>query len=396
MANETALKWQGPQPQQDQREDEEKKGRGRSGTEGVKNVAGTPKNILGNAKKIYDTAQKVRAVASALNPWVLAIIISIIGLILVYMFFFSGHSTTGDTDTQSSTPPAAGGGSIPAITIPGLSITLTGPTSVNNGEDIEYTVSYVYDASVGKTPIENIVLFDKIPDNASFVKTDGVQTTDSKPSLVAWSLEEPSNQKPFKITLHPAAEDIYINNVISARLALGSGTGSATGDPSEFLAMVVGQGRNVGVLGDKTTFITTIITNSSGLPLSGKETYLGQIYDAGIQYNVNPLILASIWGTESGFDATATYPFGCLNPADAGFEENVTCAAGSLNQLMATFDSHNSGGSLEIPSSIGNTCIYTDAFVYAYEMFAPICHVNDHNDPARGNFTSFYKKFRGI
>jgi hypothetical protein len=115
-----------------------------------------------------------------------------------------------------------------------------------------------------------------------------------------------------------------------------------------------------------------------------------------MQYNVNPLIIASIWGTESGFDPAATYPFGCLNPSDAGFTENVTCAAGSLNQLMGTFETHNANGSLEIPSSIGNTCIYTDAFVYAYEMYAPVCHVNDHNDPARGNFTSFYKKFKGI
>ncbi len=397
MANEAALKWQGPQPQQNQKENDEKKPGGGNAFEGAKKATGTIQDVVGNAKKIFDTAKKVRTAASALNPWMLLAVIVAVFLFFIYMYFFSGHTSIEDTDTQSTAlPSTTGGGKLPAITIPGLTITLSGPTTVNNGEDIEYTVSYTYDSSVGKVPVENIVLFDKIPDNAKFVKTDGVQASDSTSTLVTWSLEEPSNQKPFKIILHPAADDIYVNNVVSARLAVGSGTGSATGDPPEFLALVVGQGRNIGVLGDRATFITTVIANSSGLPLAGKETYLGQIYDAGTQYNVNPLILASIWGTESGFDPSATYPFGCLNPSDAGFAENVTCAAGSLNQLMGTFESHNTGGSLEIPSSMGNTCIYTDAFVYAYEMYAPICHVNDHNDPARGNFTSFYKKFKGI
>lgn len=405
MANEAALRLQGQQlPQQNQQEEEEKKRSTRDAIDGARNAVGKARNTAGNVKKIYDTAQKAKAAAqaaqaavAALNPWVLAIILAIVGIILIYVFFFSGNTSVNDSDSDSTSPSSTnGGGTIPAISIPGLTLTLSGPTSVNNGEDIEYTVSYTYDATIGKVPVENIILFDKIPDNSRFVSTDGVQSKDSTPTVVAWSLEEPSNQKPFKIVLHPAADDTYINNVISAKLAAGIGTGSATGDPPEFLALVVGQGRNTAVLGDRATFISTIISNSSGLPLTGKEAYLGQIYDAGIQYNVNPLIVASIWGTESGFDPSATYPFGCLNPSDAGFNENVTCAAGSLNQLMGTFETHNAGGSLEIVSSIGNTCIYTDAFVYAYEMYAPICHVNDHNDPARGNFTSFYKKFKGI
>lgn len=338
----------------------------------------------------------------AIAPWVIVAIVVVVVIILIFFFFFKGTLSSGDDDTNqtatSQAPPA--GNTDQTNKIPGLTLTLTGPISVNNGQDIEYMVSYTYDVSVGKIPVEKIILFDKIPDTARFVSTDGVQTTDSTSTLVSWSLEEPSNQKPFKLILHPTVENVYINNILAAKLApgagSGSGTGSATGDPPEFLALVVGQGRNTGVLGDKASFISTIISNSSGLPLTGKETYLGAIYDAGIQYGVNPLIIASIWGTESGFDTAATYPFGCLNPSDAGFTENVTCAAGSLNQLMGTFETHNTGGSLEIPSSIGNTCIYTDAFVYAYEMYAPICHVNDHNDPARGNFTRFYKKFKGI
>lgn len=403
MANEDALRLQGQQPQQDQQERDAGKN-AKDVIEGAKNVVNTTRNVAGNAKKIYNTAQKARAaiqtiqaVAAAINPWVLVIILVIFGIIIIYIFFFSSGSSVNDTDNGTTSAPSTNGkGTIPIVSIPGLTITLTGRGAVNNGEDIEYTVAYTYDAAIGKIPIENIVLFDKIPDNAKFVSTDGVQAKDSTPTLVSWPLEEPTNQKPFKIVLHPATDDIYVNNVISAKLATNISTGGSTGSASDFLSLTAGQGRNVNTLGNRATFISTIVANSNGLPLAGKESYLGQLYDAGTQYNVNPLILTVIWGVEQGFDPNTTYPFGCLNPSDAGFTENVTCAAGSLDKLMVDFETHNAGGSLEIPSTTGNTCIYTDAFNYAYELYTPVCHANDGNDPARTNFMTFYKKLKGI
>jgi len=344
-------------------------------------------------------AAATTAVAASPVGWIIAgIVIVILIIFLLYMFFFKGSSGDSEDEflqNQSSSSTETPGSPGTAISIPGVTVNLTGPQISENGVDITYEIAVAYDPTIAKIPIENIVLYDIIPIGATFVTTDGVQAPDSTPSVVTWSLKDPTNQKPFHITLRPTANDIYILHTVAARIASGAG-GVGSTDPEEFLSLFAGKGRNVNSLGSRSNFIATIIANSSGLSLAGKESYLGQIYDAGVKYNVNPLIVAGIWGTESGFNPDAMYPFGCLNPADAGFTENVTCSAGSLNQLMSSYESKGVTGSLEIPSTIGNTCIYYDPFIYAYEMYAPICHAEDGNWAARGNLMSFYKKFQGI
>ena len=416
MANEAALKLHGPNQGQNSKEEKNPQegegqpqstanqamGDAKSTINAAKSTFNTAKRTAEIAQKTAQTVQKVaqaaRAVALLANPWVLGAIAIAIAILLIYLLFF--HNSGADLETediQNQTTSTSGVPGAPGapISIPGVTVTLKGPPTSGNGEDIVYDVLVAYDPAVAKIPIENIVLYDTIPAGATFVSTDGVQAPDSTPSVVTWSLKDPANQKLFHITLRPTANDTYIINTVNARIAAGAGGGTST-DSDEFLSLFTGQGRNTAVLGGRSNFISTIIANSSGLPLAGKESYLGSIYDAGIKYNVNPLIVAGIWGTESGFNPSATYPFGCLNPSDAGFTENVTCAAGSLNQLMSSYESRSATGSLEIPSTIGNTCIYTDPFIYAYEMYAPICHAEDGNWAARGNLISFYKKFQGI
>ena len=419
MANEAALKLNSPnqgrqeqkendsdeqsgkQPQSNQSNARQSSGDIKSAVNAGKSAFNTAKRTAEVTQKTAQTVQKVaqaaRTVALLANPWVLGAIAIAIAILLIYLLFF--HNSDADIDTETIESQATSSTGIPgapnsSISIPGVTITLKGPPASGNGEDITYDVVVFYDPAVAKVPIENIVLYDTIPPGATFVGTDGVQAPDSTPSVVTWSLKDPANQKLFHITLHPTANDTYIINTVNARIAAGAGGGSST-DSDEFLSLFTGQGRNTAVLGGRSNFISTIIANASGLPLAGKESYLGSIYDAGIKYNVNPLIIAGIWGTESGFNPGSTYPFGCLNPSDAGFTENVTCAAGSLNQLMSSYESRGAG-SLEIPSTIGNTCIYADPFIYAYEMYAPICHADDGNWAARGNLISFYKKFQGI
>jgi uncharacterized repeat protein (TIGR01451 family) len=363
---------------------------------------------LRTIKKSYDKIkQVVQAIRWIANPYAIVFLILFSTAIFALMSSSSGGlALSGETNPE---PTPGTGGTAPPSSIPGLTIKVTSnppcttPTPnadycVQNGEDLVYTISYTYDISVGKIPLENIVLYDTIPKGATFVSTTGVRASDSNTAVVTWSLKDPSNQQPFTITLHPLVDDTYIINTVLAR-AISGGTGGSTGtstSPQEFKDLTQNQGRNTYILGDKTNFIAAIIANSSGLPLAGKESYLGQIYDAATTYNINPLILTVIWGVESGFDATPTYPFGCLNPTDTGFSENVTCAAGSLNVHMATFETHSTGGSLEIPSTTGNTCIYTDAFDYAYEKYTPVCATNDGNDSARTNFINFFKKLKGI
>lgn len=364
-------------PQNNQQQNDKKKKK-RSAYDNYK----TAKSLIKNARTIINVVSKI-------NPATIIIIVVIIAVIILAIFFGggTGMALNGGGDNPS---PAPGSGSTTVPAIPGLTIKLDGPNSVDNGVDISYTVTVAYDPTV---PIDKIELYNDVPAGTTYSsKTTGVEAADSTSTTIAWSLKDPANQKQFSFILRPQSNDIYVNDTIVAKM-----TGSAGGSSSqEFRDLVAGQGRNTGILGDKNQFVSTIIANSLSIPLTGKESYLSQIYDAGQKYNVNPLILAAIWGVESTFNTSSNYPFGCLNPADAGFTENVTCSAGSLNQLMATFETHAVAGSLEIPSKIGNTCVYTDAFDYAYEMYTPVCHVSDGNDPSRSNFISFYKKFKGV
>lgn len=413
MAYEADSDWNSA-PQREDNEDENRYAEAIKKARQAQDLVNKTKSAVNTAKKIGSTIDKAktaiqasRAAVVLANPWVLAIIAAIIGLILIYFFFFSDTSSNDDATSPPPPPSVSTNGGTATPLVPGFTfnITVDPPCSpiepgfdscVQNGQDITYTVSYTYDVSVGKVPLINLVIVDSVPLSAHYVSTTGVQGADSVPTLLTFPLEDPVNQKSFTIVLHPMADDVSLTNSISVKPISKTGSSSSSPSPQEFKDLITGQGRNVAILGDKNSFISTVIKNSSGLSLSGKEDYLSKIYDAGVQYTVNPLILTVIWGVEFGFDPSADYPFGCLNQSDQGFTENVTCAAGSLNQLMAKFETQNIAGSLEIPSSTGNTCIYTDAFDYAYELYTPVCHANDGNDSSRSNFTAFYQKLKGL
>lgn len=235
MANDVALPYPGQNAQQDNREENRK---AKTPVETAKNIHNKAKSAVKTGKRIYDTAKKAKAAVQAAqaavtvaNPWVIAIILIVVGLILIYIFFFSQGSALEMDDNNNVPPPSApsipGGPSV--VAVPGLTITLTtSKPQYENGEDIEYTISYTYDTTIGKSPLEDIVLYDTIPTNASFVSTSGAQTPDSTTSVVSWSLKDPENQKPFKITLHPTNADVYITNTISAKVVATGGSASTT------------------------------------------------------------------------------------------------------------------------------------------------------------------------
>lgn len=340
----------------------------------------------------------VRVVRMATNPAVIWALVGVFISIIIYMLFFSGAGALpGGGGSSSNQPPTTGTTNPKTPPIPGLTLSLTGPNTANFIVDKElgYTVSISYDKTIANTPpIENITVYLDVPANSSFVRASGNNTQNG--GTISWSLSDTQNQSSLTFVLSPLGDDITIPVKVYAKV---SGGGSAGGSsPQAFRDLIAGQGKNTAVLGDKAQFVSTILANSSGLPISGKDQYLSQIYDTAIHYNVNPLLLTVIWGIESTFDTTGSvtpYPFGCIVQGDEGFDENVKCAAGSLNVWMKAFETNNVGGSLEIPSDTGNTCIYTDAFDYAYEWYTPVCHYYDGNDPERVTFINFYAKLKG-
>jgi hypothetical protein len=228
-----------PQNQSDIEENQEKP-QAVNPTETAKNIGSKTISAVKKGKKLYGLAKKAQAAtevveagATFANPVVLIIILVVIGLFLIYIFFFSHASALkmdDDNNTQQPTTTSTGSTSSTTVTIPGLTITLTtSKPEYENGEDIVYTVSYTYDTTVGKTPLEDIVLYDTIPSNASFVSTTGVQTPDSTTSVVNWSLKDPTNQSAFTITLHPTSDDVYVTNTVAARvIAASSGSVAAS------------------------------------------------------------------------------------------------------------------------------------------------------------------------
>lgn len=358
-----------------------------------------------STKKLYKDLKNVsRFIRIAFNPAIAWAIGGAVFAIILYMMFFQGDSATtgsggggGGGNTQIS--PAAGIGSpgtsgLPPI--PGLTLTLEGPIPdrVDNGQDLKYQITIKYDSSTAKVPLDSISIYDDLPPNVSFLTTDGASTQTG--NTIAWSLANPTNKSPIVFYLHPQKEDMLIANKVYAKTTgASSGTGAGGTSPQAFRSLIAGQGRNVAVLGDKSQFISTVLANAGSLTIAGQTNELAKIYDAAVHYNVNPLILTTIYGVESSFGAAQIpYPFGCFETA-TGFDENVTCAGGSLNMHMNTFETTNANGSLEIPSKIGNTCIYTDPFDYAYEEYTPVCAADDGNDPSRATFMSIYTQLKG-
>ncbi|MCL4353715.1 hypothetical protein M1615_04640 [Patescibacteria group bacterium] len=167
-----------------------------------------------------------------------------------------------------------------------------------------------------------------------------------------------------------------------------------------FEQLMKGQGRNVSVLGDENNFINQVIKNGGAL-VANEKSYLQDIYETSKAENVNPLIVLTIWGVEQTFSLDTNLEFGCgahIPGYTHGFKNQLRCTVNSLDNLMTDFKKDKGpNGTVQIQSDNGNTCVYDDSFMYAYEMYTPVCHHYDTppNDPLRSSFMLYYKKFLG-
>ncbi len=178
-----------------------------------------------NLKKIYRTGKKLIQAARWLfsflpgGPLTLGAII--IGALLA-LAFFSIVFGLMDPIPGGSIPTLPTDSSQPKQTIPGLTLTLTGPVEINNGEQLQYTVSVTYNPSVATTPLSDIVVYDILPDNTSFVEATGAYTYEN--GQISWPMSQ--NQNSFTFTLRPTAPDILITNTVYAGVASGASAGA--------------------------------------------------------------------------------------------------------------------------------------------------------------------------
>lgn len=204
-------------------QDEQNPNQNRRRRQGVIPEDNSIKDAINTAKKVFKVARQVGSILS--NPAFLIPIIIII-IILIVFFFGASAAPMGGGGDATPTPPAGGGANTGPPPIPGLTVTLIGPKAIENGGDIIYKVSVAYDSTTAKTPIENIELYDTIPEGTTFAGTTGTAASNSSPSIATWDLKDTANQQPFTFTLHTNTNDTNITNSVFARLIAGTGTGN--------------------------------------------------------------------------------------------------------------------------------------------------------------------------
>lgn len=293
------------------------------------------------------------------------------------------------------------------VTIP-LTLNKTGPTSAKAGDTLTYTISVEYAGAYN-----DITVVDTIPAGTTFMSSNNKVSCDNGPcnaasKSVIWKAQENNISSPvattYTVVLRATVDNKWIVNIANGTAVAAATGDTGGGDPTsnDFVKLMTGQGRNVTVLGDENNFVSTIMKNTKGkLNVAGKEAQLRQLYRAAIQNNINPVILFAMWGVETGWSTTGR-SFGCgvTSGVGSGFATQLACIVKAerpgLNGLMLEFTKRQKeagGGPIKHPDSryAGNCPAFTDPFIYAYELYTPVCAINDGNSNARANFVNYYK-----
>lgn len=176
-----------------------------------------------DAKNKFEKAKKI--VGYIKNPAVLYPVIAILAAILIAFLFGGGTAAglgaIGEESSSTQTEPTN-----PVIKIPGLTLSLEGPNSVDNGTNLEYTIKVSYDQTVTTTPLSSIVVYEINPKNTTFVRADGAYTLEN--DSIYWPMSQ--NQNSFSFVLKPTTPDIEVKNAVFAKIEGPTGSSASTVD----------------------------------------------------------------------------------------------------------------------------------------------------------------------
>ncbi len=181
-----------------------------------------------NLKKIFDsTNKKVAQIAwrllSSIPGGQITIGFIVVWILIAICFFMIIFGLI----------PTIPGGSVPKIpnssgaveTIPGLVLTLTGPAPVDNGANMEFSISVSYSAS--SPPLSSIVVFAVIPPVAEFVGATGAFEYEN--GEIRWPMSQNTNV--LKFTMKATALDteykdyrVYATTIAGSNPATGGST----------------------------------------------------------------------------------------------------------------------------------------------------------------------------
>ena len=104
--------------------------------------------------------------------------------------------------------------------IPGLTLSLSAPTTISQSDNIQYNVSVSFSGST--VPLASITVYEAIPQNAEYVSCTGNCAYDGATKRISWALSDPLNEKGFSFTLKPTITNGTITNQVFAVSSYGS------------------------------------------------------------------------------------------------------------------------------------------------------------------------------
>lgn len=175
------------QQSQQQREQENKKGiwdRATDTLQSARKVQSRIESAQKTIRTIKTAATAVRTGAALLNPWVLGAIVVIVIIILLYIML-SGGGSRPDYDDYYGAPPSPVPGTDPGTQpptnpLPGLTLTLIGPSPVPNKTNLTFSINSSYSGS------QEIEILASIPQNTRFISATGNHNIQG--NLISWRL----------------------------------------------------------------------------------------------------------------------------------------------------------------------------------------------------------------
>lgn len=177
-----------------------------------------------NAKKVYRIGKKLaqvgRLVFSFLisHPWLAGVLVILILIILAFFSIFFGLMNPIPGGSIPSLPGSSG----TSKSIDGLELQLIGPSPVDNGANMKFTINITY--SKVSPPLSSITVYAIIPPVGEFVEATGAFEFNN--GEIRWPMSQNNNS--FTFTVRATATDTeYPDYRVYATIASGSGAGAA-------------------------------------------------------------------------------------------------------------------------------------------------------------------------
>ena len=307
---------------------------GLGGKGGMKGLPKSPKQL----KTIKNIAQ----VASKIPPhvWIaigiILLILLVICIILMIILAASGDNIENSGTGSGGKNPLPNGQ--PFSTIEGFSLATNCSDELTNGSNADCQISYTYDSTIAKIPLESIIIFFDLPPNTQFVSATGNYTSTNTDKTYSWSLSDPLNQTALSFSITNTQSDIYADVAARARVQGFSSPGGQPASASNSCGGKYPLDNPLGNFGDPTCTFTKdqLYSLLRSLDPSNADTWYYKVvpcessYDS-TEHNPQAVDPAGAWGLfQMGRGLNGRYDHG-----DVPWQDQITNAT-AYNRLIGS------------------------------------------------------------